>query len=88
MYLSFFSLFVSQSIDSIQLFSPYHPPSFDRWSIIEKRISTTISLILSLLLIILRIVLLFFYKNKRYSFIQIDRVHRYNTNLKSLKTKG
>ena len=29
----------------------------------------------------------FFYKNKRYSFIQIDRVHRYNTNPNSLKTK-
>ena len=30
---------------------------------------------------------LFFGKNKRYSFIQIDRVHRYNTNPNSLKTK-
>ena len=29
----------------------------------------------------------FFYKNKRYSFNQIDRVHRYNTNPNSLKTK-
>jgi len=26
-------------------------------------------------------------KNKRYLFIQIDKVHRYNTNSKSLKTK-
>jgi len=30
----------------------------------------------------------FFYKNKRYSLIQIDRKHRHNTNPKSLKTKG
>jgi len=29
----------------------------------------------------------FFDKSKRYSFIQIDRVHRYNTNSNSLKTK-
>jgi len=29
----------------------------------------------------------FFDKNKRYSFIQIDKVHRYNTNPNSLKTK-
>ena len=27
------------------------------------------------------------YKNKQYSFIQIDRLHRYNTNSNSLKTK-
>ena len=25
----------------------------------------------------------FFYKNKRFSFIEIDRVHQYNTNSKS-----
>ena len=31
--------------------------------------------------------IIFFDKNKRYSFIQIDRVHRYNTNPNSLKTK-
>ena len=31
--------------------------------------------------------LFIFYKNKRYSFIQIDRVHRYNINSNSLKTK-
>jgi len=30
---------------------------------------------------------LLFDKNKRYSFIQIDRVHRYNTSSKPLKTK-
>ena len=30
----------------------------------------------------------FFYKNKRYSLIQIDRKHRHNTNPKSLKKKG
>jgi len=29
----------------------------------------------------------FFYKNKPYLFIQIDRVHRYNKNSRSLKTK-
>jgi len=29
----------------------------------------------------------FFSKNKLYSFIQIDKVHRYNTNPNSLKTK-
>jgi len=29
----------------------------------------------------------FFDKNKRYSFIQIDRVHRYNRNLNPLKPK-
>jgi len=32
-------------------------------------------------------VFIFFDKNKRYSFIQIDGVHRYNTNPNSLKTK-
>jgi len=32
-------------------------------------------------------VLFFFNKNKRYSFIQIDRVNRYNTNSNSLKIK-
>jgi len=31
--------------------------------------------------------LFFFDKNKRYSFTQMDKVHRYNTNSKSLKTK-
>ena len=39
--------------------------------------------IISLVLILY----IFFDKNKRYSFIQIDRVHQYNTNSNSLKTK-
>jgi len=34
-----------------------------------------------------RIIIIIFHKNKRYSFIQIDGVHRYNTNPNSLKTK-
>ena len=33
------------------------------------------------------IINVFFDKNKRYSFIQIGGVHRYNTNPNSLKTK-
>jgi len=31
--------------------------------------------------------LVFFDKNKRYSFFQIGKVHQYNTNLNSLKIK-
>ena len=30
----------------------------------------------------------FFYKNKRYSFIQIDRVHQYNNKSKFAKNKN
>jgi len=32
-------------------------------------------------------IFILFFKNDIQSFIQIDRVNRYNTNLKSLKTK-